>query len=590
MVGAGGGLTALVAPQAQGHHRVVENVVVRRWLAGAVALLVLAGCGSAPVARPTPSPSPPPSASASPLPSPTPPPAVAAGAPAWVAVSVASGWRSPSSPRPVDAPALANPVAVGAWMAAMTGADKTGLIGRLDTQALLGDEVMVLQLQAGWAKVAVMDQATPLDARGYPVWIPVRQLTAGPPPESDRLLTVTARTTVLHSNLGTFEISFGTTLPFLGRQGSNDWVGLPAGGVGLIPASAATVGKLPATGSSIVATARAFMGLPYLWGGTSGYGYDCSGLVHEVFQAHGIVLPRDSDPQSKAGVAVSRWSLQPGDLVFFSSGGVAYHVAIYSGNGMVIESPQPGASVHEVSLAGMAVIGDYSGARRVTGSAPVPSPTPSGLPASLAGAEWSRLPTTDKVVALTFDAGGNDAGVAPVLTALAAAGVPATFFLTGRWTEVYPADARKIASLYPIGNHTYSHPRLTDLTDAQAKAEVVRAESVIKSSTGRDPRPLFRFPYGSSDARVLADVHSLGYGGIRWTVDTLGWEGRSLGQSEATVVQRVLANLQPGEIVLMHVGAATDGTTLDASALPAMIRELQARGYRLVLVGDYVGR
>ena len=258
------------------------------------------------------------------------------------------------------------------------------------------------------------------------------------------------------------------------------------------------------------------------------------------------------------------------------------------GGGLVIDSPSPGYPVEQVALATMPTIGDYAGARRVlSGVVPTPSPTP-GLPASLSGAEWTALPTSDKVVALTFDAGGNNAGVAPILKALAAAGAPATFFLTGRWTEVYPNDAKTIAASYPVGNHTYDHPHLPTLGDAQVADEIQHAERVIVATTNRDPHPLFRFPYGSVDARTLAIAHSLGYGGIRWTVDTLGWEGKSLGQSTASVIQRVLNALRPGEIVLMHVGAANDGTTLDADALPALIGELRARGYRLVLVGSYV--
>ena len=80
----------------------------------------------------------------------------------------------------------------------------------------------------------------------------------------------------------------------------------------------------------------------------------------------------------------------------------------------------------------------------------------------------------------------------------------------------------------------------------------------------------------------------LDYGSVRWTVDTLGWQGTSGGQSSTTVLNRVLANLQPGEIVLMHVGShPTDGSTLDADALPAIIREVEARGYRFVDLDDF---
>ena len=78
-------------------------------------------------------------------------------------------------------------------------------------------------------------------------------------------------------------------------------------------------------------------------------------------------------------------------------------------------------------------------------------------------------------------------------------------------------------------------------------------------------------------------VNAAGYVPFRWTVDTLGWKGTSGGIDAATVLRRVLDTAQPGQIVLMHVGAnPTDGTTLDADALPRVIEELSARGYGFV--------
>jgi Predicted xylanase/chitin deacetylase len=580
------------------------GTAMKRNLALAALALMLFACGASPEARGSPSPSstasptsapfqsPSPSPSPSLLPTPTPAPQVRAGGLAYVAVTVATGWHNWSSPRPIDRPALENPVRIDAWMAAMTNSAKEGLIGRVDTQVLLGEPVLVLSVQGAWTKVVVPDQRTPLDSRGYPVWIPLRQLTAIPPVDADRSLMVVKPTAVVRSadRKKTLRLSFGTVLSVLGENSTTYQVWVSAASM-IVDKTAVSLKELPQSGASVVATARLFLGLQYLWGGTSGFGYDCSGLVYAVFKAHGLVLPRDADPQSRVGRAVSRASLQAGDLVFFSSGGSAYHVAIYAGGGMVIESPSPGYPVEQVPLSAFPIVGDYSGARRLLPTvtpSPSPAPKPGSLPASLAGTEWTKLPTTDKVVALTFDAGGNNAGVAPILKALADAGAPATFFLTGRWTEVYPNDARTIANSYAIGNHTYDHPHLTSLTDAQVASEVTRAQSVIVSTTKHDPRPLFRFPYGSVDARTLADVHRLGYGGIRWTVDTLGWEGKNLGQSTSTVIKRVLDALRPGEIVLMHVGAANDGSTLDAQALPALITELRSRGYRLVLVGSYL--
>ena len=204
----------------------------------------------------------------------------------------------------------------------------------------------------------------------------------------------------------------------------------------------------------------------------------------------------------------------------------------------------------------------------------------------LVGHEWSRLPTNQRVVALTFDCGGNDAGVSPILRALASRHAAATFFLTGRWAEVYPTQARRIAAAYPVGNHTYAHTHLTQRTNAAVRAEITRGASVIHSITGVATKPLFRFPYGDRNARTLGVAGSLGYGSIGWTVDTLGWKGRSAGGTRA-IVSRVLSHLQPGEIVLMHVGAANDRSTLDAQALPAVIRAITDRGYGFTTLADY---
>jgi peptidoglycan/xylan/chitin deacetylase (PgdA/CDA1 family) len=123
---------------------------------------------------------------------------------------------------------------------------------------------------------------------------------------------------------------------------------------------------------------------------------------------------------------------------------------------------------------------------------------------SLLGAEWEQVPTTGKLVALTFDAGSGDQGLASILATLEDKNVTATFFLTGKWAESFSADAKEIAAHYAIGNHTYSHPEdLLTLPDAEVVSEVERGAASIRNVTQVDPRPLFRFPYGSRDARTI---------------------------------------------------------------------------------------
>jgi peptidoglycan/xylan/chitin deacetylase (PgdA/CDA1 family) len=218
------------------------------------------------------------------------------------------------------------------------------------------------------------------------------------------------------------------------------------------------------------------------------------------------------------------------------------------------------------------------------------SATASAPPAHrvLVGRIPERIPTNQRVVALTFDAGADDGGAPKIFAALTRAGATATFFMTGRWAQLYPQWARRIAARYTIANHTFNHLDLLGLSLPEVKNEVLMASAAIRKATGRPPVPLFRFPYGSSDASRLALVNHLGYTVLGWTVDTLGWEGTSMEQSVATVTSRALAHLQPGEIILMHAGAnPNDHSTLDADALPGIIRAIRARGYRFVTLNEF---
>ena len=97
----------------------------------------------------------------------------------------------------------------------------------------------------------------------------------------------------------------------------------------------------------MIAQAKRFLGVHYLWGGLSAWGYDCSGLIWAVYRAHGQTIPRDADPQFRHGTPVARSALRPGDLLFFGSPGYAEHVAIYVGNDRMLEAPD---SAHRVRI------------------------------------------------------------------------------------------------------------------------------------------------------------------------------------------------------------------------------------------------
>jgi cell wall-associated NlpC family hydrolase len=289
---------------------------------------------------------------------------------AYVDVSVATLWRSPSSPRSVDAPALRNPAQIRSWLAAMSLSQRRDLNGRVDSQLLLGERVIADRVQGSWVHVVVPDQPTPLDARGYPGWIPLAQLSFRAAASSGQEAVVTAPTAWLYSGTSKlYEVSMATRLPVLGVESGLVHSETPDGtAVSLRTADVAVVARgaapFSATGADVVRTGHLFDGLPYLWGGTSGFGFDCSGFTHLVYRMRGITIPRDADAQAAAGAAVSRTALQPGDLVFFARNGYIHHVGIYVGNNTMLNSLQTGSTVSLAALSAQPFVNEYAGGHR----------------------------------------------------------------------------------------------------------------------------------------------------------------------------------------------------------------------------------
>lgn len=120
-----------------------------------------------------------------------------------------------------------------------------------------------------------------------------------------------------------------------------------------------------AGGNGIIDLAQQFLGVPYVWGGSSPNGFDCSGFVQYVYAQKGIHLPRTADIQATAGRPVSKAELQPGDLVFFASDYVNIsHVGIYAGNGQMIHASTTHGIAYD-SLSRDYRVAHYVGACRV---------------------------------------------------------------------------------------------------------------------------------------------------------------------------------------------------------------------------------
>ncbi|KMS71841.1 polysaccharide deacetylase [Streptomyces viridochromogenes] len=231
---------------------------------------------------------------------------------------------------------------------------------------------------------------------------------------------------------------------------------------------------------------------------------------------------------------------------------------------------------------------------------PTLAPGPAGLTPVF---EHGRPETREKTVALTFDADMTaDQGTRAargerfdnpgLVAALRELKVPATVFMTGRWAEEYPGQARAIGRdpLFEVANHSYSHYAFTEdcyglptLGEERMRADVERAYAAFRRVGVRDAMPYFRFPGGCYDRRALRALLPAGVTAVQWDVVS----GDAFATDARAVAQEVLDGVRPGSVVVLHCTLSAAPTT--ERVVRRVVPELRAKGFRFVKVSKLIG-
>ena len=297
----------------------------------------------------------------------------------WVcAVKVATVWTEPASAREVDRPGISNPVQLVERLEALPYKERLALCdeNRVQTQLLYGEPVIVDEIKDDWVKIVAIWQPSKKDKRGYPGWVPLAQLKETYEVENKGVVRVKGTKAQLWDTeeKPLLILPFNTILPVLAETEGYYRVQV-SHGEGLLRKENVDFGvskeqlpKLPI--EEAVNLGETYLDLPYLWGGMSPYGFDCSGFSYNMLKACGYFIARDASDQAIGGIELSKdnpSSWKKGDLLFFANDegtGSVRHVGFYYGNGQLLHSPSTGKSVEILVLEGSKLEKEICAVRR----------------------------------------------------------------------------------------------------------------------------------------------------------------------------------------------------------------------------------
>ena len=186
---------------------------------------------------------------------------------------------------------------------------------------------------------------------------------------------------------------------------------------------------------------------------------------------------------------------------------------------------------------------------------------------------------TDNKIAISFDCAWGTEHTDAILSALAEAGVRATFFTVQFWAEEHADYLKKVSDAgHEVGTHSATHSYMSRQSEAEIRAELESSSQAITAVTGK-PVTLFRPPYGDYDDLLIDTCRDMGIMPVQWDVDSLDWKDLSA----SDIAERIISRVKSGSIILCH-----NNGLHTAEALPIVIDALHAKGFTFVPIGELI--
>lgn len=189
-----------------------------------------------------------------------------------------------------------------------------------------------------------------------------------------------------------------------------------------------------------------------------------------------------------------------------------------------------------------------------------------------------QVATNKSIAALAINVAWGEKHLPELLAALAEGKVKASFFMVGEWAQRFPDLTREMAQQgHELGNHSFTHPYPTQISVEELVAEIENTARVVQDLTGQTSN-LFAPPYGQWNDNVVLTAGELGYRTIMWTIDSIDWQQPGV----EVITSRVLDNLAPGSIILMHPTEQT------VKALPQIMAGAREQGFKFITVSELI--